>query len=270
MDNLQHIANNMRKNIVKMVHNAASGHPGGSLSSTDILTALYFNVMDITKDNLNDVHRDKFVMSKGHASPALYAVLAEKGFISEEELMTFRHIDSRLQGHPNMRDCPGVDMSTGSLGQGLSVAVGMALANKLDNNEFRTYCLCGDGEMNEGQIWEAAMAAAHYHLDNLLLVVDHNGLQIDGKNEDVMNTAPLGEKFASFGWNVFGVDGHDIEAITAACQAAATVKGMPTVIIAETVKGKGVSFMENQAGWHGKAPNDEELARALEELGGND
>ena len=270
MEDLRLVANNMRKNIVKMVHNANSGHPGGSLSSTDILTALYFNVMNIDKNNLNDKKRDKLVMSKGHASPALYAVLAEKGFISEEELMTFRLINSRLQGHPNMNDCPGVDMSTGSLGQGLSVAVGMSLANKLDNNPFRTYVVCGDGECNEGMIWEAAMAASHYKLDNLLLVVDHNGLQIDGKNEDVMNTAPLGEKFASFGWNVFGVDGHDIDAITEACKAAETVKGKPTVIIAETVKGKGVSFMENQAGWHGKAPNDAELAQALKELGGEE
>ena len=270
MEDLRLVANNMRKNIVKMVHNANSGHPGGSLSSTDILTALYFNVMNIDKNNLNDKKRDKLVMSKGHASPALYAVLAEKGFISEEELMTFRLINSRLQGHPNMNDCPGVDMSTGSLGQGLSVAVGMSLANKLDNNPFRTYVVCGDGECNEGMIWEAAMAASHYKLDNLLLVVDHNGLQIDGKNEDVMNTAPLGEKFASFGWNVFGVDGHDVDAITEACKAAETVKGKPTVIIAETVKGKGVSFMENQAGWHGKAPNDAELAQALKELGGEE
>ena len=270
MEDLRLVANNMRKNIVKMVHNANSGHPGGSLSSTDILTALYFNVMNIDKNNLNDKKRDKLVMSKGHASPALYAALAEKGFIPEEELMTFRFINSRLQGHPNMNDCPGVDMSTGSLGQGLSVAVGMSLANKLDNNPFRTYVICGDGECNEGMIWEAAMAASHYKLDNLLLVVDHNGLQIDGKNEDVMNTAPLGEKFASFGWNVFGVDGHDIDAITEACKAAETVKGKPTVIIAETVKGKGVSFMENQAGWHGKAPNDEQLAEALKELGGEE
>lgn len=268
MEDLKQVALQVRRNIVKMVHNASSGHPGGSLSATDILVALYFNVMNINKKNLKDQKRDRFVLSKGHASPVLYAVLAAKGFIPEEELMTFRLIDSRLQGHPNMRDCPGVDVSTGSLGQGLSAAVGMALADKLDGNDFRVYCLCGDGELNEGQIWEAAMAAAHYKLDNLLLVVDHNGLQIDGRNEDVMSTAPLGAKFEAFGWNVFGVDGHDIEAVTDACKAAAEVKGQPTVIIAETVKGKGVSFMENQAGWHGKAPNDEELAKALEELGG--
>ncbi|MBQ4251601.1 MAG: transketolase [Erysipelotrichaceae bacterium] len=268
MEDLKKIANNMRKNIVKMVHNAKAGHPGGSLSCTDILVALYFNVMHIDAENLHDVQRDKFVMSKGHASPALYSVLAEKGFITYDDLMTFRLIDSNIQGHPNMLECPGVDMSTGSLGQGLSVAVGMSLANKLDKNEFRTYCICGDGECDEGQIWEAAMAAAHYKLDNLLMILDHNGLQIDGRNEDVMNNAPLGAKFAAFGWNVFSVDGHDIEAVTAACKAAEQVKGQPTVIIAETIKGKGVSFMENQAGWHGKAPNDAELAIALKDLGG--
>ena len=267
MSELSGIANNMRKNIVKMVHNAQSGHPGGSLSCVDILAVLYFKVMNINKDNLNDTQRDKFILSKGHASPAIYSVLAEKGFISEEELLTYRIFGSRLQGHPNMNDCPGIDMSTGSLGQGLSVAVGMSLANKLDNNDYRTYVLLGDGECDEGMVWEAAMAAAHYNLDNLLAIVDHNGLQIDGKTSDVMNTSPLGEKFASFGWNVFGVDGHDHDAIEAACKAAEQVKGKPTVIIAETVKGKGISYMENQAGWHGKAPNDEQLAQALEELG---
>lgn len=270
MEKIEKIANNMRKNILKMIHNANSGHPGGSLSCTDILAALYFNVMNINKENLKDVKRDKFVLSKGHASPALYAVLAEKGFISEEELMTFRLINSNLQGHPNMNECPGVDMSTGSLGQGLSVAVGMSLANKLDKNDFRTYVVCGDGELQEGQIWEAAMSAAHFKLDNLLLVVDHNKLQIDGFNKDVMNVEPIGAKFQAFGWETISCDGHDIEAITAAAKYAEKVKGKPTVIIAETVKGKGVSFMENQAGWHGKAPSDEELALALKELGGND
>jgi len=269
MKNLYSVANNMRKNIVKMVHNAKSGHPGGSLSVTDILTALYFNVMDINENNLDNVQRDKFVLSKGHASPALYAVLAEKGFIPEEELMTFRLINSRIQGHPSNK-LPGVDICTGSLGQGLSVAVGMSIANKLSGNDFRTYCVCGDGELQEGQIWEATMAAAHYHLDNLLLIVDHNKLQIDGFNKDVMNVESIHEKFKAFNWNVMSCDGHNIEEITETAKKAATVKGMPTVIIAETVKGKGVSFMENSAGWHGKAPNDEELARALEELGGND
>ncbi|MGI6608413.1 MAG: transketolase [Erysipelotrichaceae bacterium] len=269
MDNLQRIANNMRINIVKMVHANKSGHPGGALSCADILTALYFEVMNINNDNLNDKVRDKFVLSKGHASAALYAVLAEKGFIPFEQLPTFRAIDSKLQGHPNMLDCPGVDISTGSLGQGLSVAVGMSLANKLDGNDFRTYVLCGDGELQEGQIWEAAMSASHYNLDNLLLIVDYNGLQIDGYNTDVMNIRPIGDKFKAFGWNTISVDGHDIESVIAACNYAETIKGQPTVVIAETVKGKGVSFMENQAGWHGKAPSDEELAIALKDLGGN-
>jgi transketolase len=268
MENLQKIANNMRINIVKMVHAGKSGHPGGALSCADILTALYFNVMDINKENLNDKVRDKFILSKGHASAAIYAVLAEKGFIPFEELPTFRAINSKLQGHPNMLDCPGVDVSTGSLGQGLSVGVGMSLANKLDGNDYRTYVLCGDGELQEGQIWEAIMSAAHYNLDNLLVIVDYNGLQIDGKNSDVMNVNPIGEKFKAFGWHTISVDGHDIEAITAGCNYAKTIKGKPTVIIAETVKGKGVSFMENQAGWHGKAPSDEELAIALKDLGG--
>lgn len=270
MEDLKKVANNMRKNILKMVHNASSGHPGGSLSCTDILATLYFRVMNINAENVRDQKRDKFILSKGHASPALYAVLAEKGFISEEELMTFRLIDSNLQGHPNMRECLGVDMSTGSLGQGLSVAVGMSLANKLDKNDFRTYVVCGDGELQEGQIWEAAMAAGHYKLDNLLLIVDHNKLQIDGFNKDVMNVEPIAAKFEAFGFKTISCDGHDHQAIEKACEVAKTIKGQPTVIVAETVKGKGVSFMENQAGWHGKAPNDEQLAQALEELGGND
>lgn len=266
---LERIANNIRCNIVKMVHNAKSGHPGGSLSCTDILTVLYFNIMRIDENNLHDKSRDRFILSKGHASPALYAVLAEKGFIREEELMTFRLIDSRLQGHPNMNDCPGVDMSTGSLGQGLSVAVGMSLANRLDKNDFRTYVVCGDGEIQEGMIWEAAMAAGHYHLDNLLLIVDHNHLQIDGNNDDVMTVNPIADKFAAFGWYTMEADGHDMQQLTAACRKAEQLKGKPTVIIAETVKGKGVSFMENQASWHGSAPNDEQLAKALKDLGGN-
>ncbi len=269
MENLQKIANNMRINIVKMVHANKSGHPGGALSCADILTALYFNAMDINKDNLKDTVRDKFVLSKGHASAAIYAVLAEKGFIPFEELKTFRAINSNLQGHPNMLDCPGVDVSSGSLGQGLSVGVGMSLANKLEGNDFRTYVLCGDGELQEGQIWEAAMAAAHFNLDNLVLIIDYNGLQIDGYNRDVMNIRPVGDKFKAFGWQTVAVDGHDIESIIAGLNYAKTVKGQPTVIIAETVKGKGVSFMEDKAGWHGKAPSDEELAIALKELGGN-
>jgi len=269
MENLQKIANNMRINIVKMVHANKSGHPGGALSCADILTALYFNAMDINKDNLKDTVRDKFVLSKGHASAAIYAVLAEKGFIPFEELKTFRAINSNLQGHPNMLDCPGVDVSSGSLGQGLSVGVGMSLANKLEGNDFRTYVLCGDGELQEGQIWEAAMAAAHFNLDNLVLIIDYNGLQIDGYNRDVMNIRPVGDKFKAFGWQTVAVDGHDIESIIAGLNYAKTVKGQPAVIIAETVKGKGVSFMEDKAGWHGKALSDEELAIALKELGGN-
>jgi transketolase len=264
------IATRVRRNILKMIHHANSGHPGGSLGAADIMVALYFNVMHIDKDNVHDLHRDKFVLSKGHCCPALYAVLKEKGILSQEDLMTFRIIDSRLQGHPNMNDTPGVDMSTGSLGQGLAAGVGMALANKLDGNRYRTYVLCGDGECDEGEIWEAAMAAAHYRLDNLLLIVDRNRLQIDGWTAEVMNTAVLEDKFAAFGWHVATVDGHDIDAVTAAAKAAEAVKGQPSVLIADTIKGKGVSFMENQAGWHGKAPNDEQLAQALAELGGND
>lgn len=267
---LEKVANNARKNIVRMVHNAKSGHPGGSLSCIDILTALYFNVMRIDKNNVNDIRRDKLVLSKGHASPALYAILAEKGIIPEEQLMTFRHINTNLQGHPNMNECPGVDMSTGSLGQGLSVAVGMALANRLDGNDFRTYCICGDGEIQEGMIWEAAMAAGHHKLDNLLLFVDHNKLQIDGRNDDVMTVNPIEDKFAAFGWYTMTVDGHDISAITEAALKAEELKGKPTVIVAETVKGKGVSFMENQASWHGSAPNDEQLQQALKDLEAND
>ncbi len=270
MADLKKVANNMRKNIVKMVHNSKSGHPGGSLSATDILTALYFNVMDITEENVNDQFRDKLILSKGHASPALYAVLREKNFLTDEDLMTFRLINSNLQGHPNMNETKGVDMSTGSLGQGLSVAVGISLANKLNGNSFRTHVICGDGELQEGQIWEAAMSASHFGLDNLLLVVDHNKLQIDGFNKDVMNVESIVDKFAAFGWNVLTCDGHDIDDITEKANLAKTVKGKPTVIVAETVKGKGVSFMENQASWHGTAPNDEQLAKALEELGGND
>jgi len=270
MEDLKKHANNMRKNILKMVHHANSGHPGGSLSVTDILVGLYFGVMNINKDNLNDIQRDKFVLSKGHACPALYAVLAEKGFIPEEELMTFRCIDSRIQGHPSMRSTPGVDMCTGSLGQGLSSAVGMALANKLDKNDFRTYVVCGDGELQEGQIWEAAMSAAHYHLDNLLLFVDHNRMQIDGLNSEVMEVESIGAKFAAFNWNVLSCDGNDINAVIEVAKYAASCKGKPTVVVAETTKGKGVSFMENQVSWHGKAPNDEQLAAALAELEEND
>ncbi len=266
---LKEHANNIRKNIVKTVTEAKSGHPGGSLSSVEYATAIYFTQMDVNKDNLESTNRDRFVLSKGHASPLLYSVLAERGFIEEEELKTFRKVNSRLQGHPSMRKLPGVDMSTGSLGQGLSVAVGMALANKYEGNAHRIYTILGDGECQEGQIWEAAMAAAHYKLDNLLAFVDHNSLQIDGNVRDVMNPTPIDEKFKAFGWNVITLeDGNDIESVVKACEEAKTVSGKPTVIVGKTVKGKGVSFMENQAGWHGVAPSAEQCAQALAELEG--
>ena len=260
---------NMRKNIVKMVTNAASGHPGGSLSCVEILNWLYFNEMDVSKENVKSTDRDRFVLSKGHATPVLYSILCEKGFISEEDLMTFRKINSKLQGHPNMNYVDGVDMSTGSLGQGLSVAVGMAMANKVDNNDNRVYCLVGDGESQEGQIWEAAMAASHYKLDNLCAILDFNGLQIDGDITKVMNPTPFDKKYEAFGWNVVMCDGHSYDGLEKAFKEARNSKGKPTVIIATTVKGKGISYMENNAGWHGSAPNAEQCAQALEELGGN-
>lgn len=264
---LQKHATEIRKNIIRMVTKAKSGHPGGSLSSADLLTVLYFDVMDINKDNVNSTDRDRFVLSKGHASPLLYSVLAEKGFLDKNLLSTFRQLGSSLQGHPNMHYVAGVDMSTGSLGQGLSAAVGMALANKLDKNEHRVYALMGDGECQEGQIWEAAMAAAHYKLDNLCAVLDFNGLQIDGKITDVMNPTPYDKKFEAFGWNVIEIDGHNIEEIKQAYTKAKECKGKPTLILAHTVKGKGVSFMENLASWHGTAPNAEQCEAALKELG---
>lgn len=268
MDNveLKRHANNIRKNIVRQVANANSGHPGGSLGAADLLTALYFCHMDITPENANGIERDRFVLSKGHTSPLLYAVLAEKGIIPEEELMTFRKLDSKLQGHPNMNYVPGVDMSTGSLGQGLAVANGMAIANKLDGNNHRVYALLGDGECEEGEIWEAAMAAAHYKSDNLCIFVDVNGLQIDGPTDEVIGPNPLDEKFKSFGWHVICIDGHNFDEINAALEEAKTVKGKPTAIVAKTVKGKGVSYMENNAGWHGKAPNQEQFEQAMKEL----
>lgn len=264
---LQKHATEIRKNIIRMVTKAKSGHPGGSLSSADLLTVLYFDVMDINKNNVNSTDRDRFVLSKGHASPLLYSVLAEKGFLDKNLLSTFRQLGSPLQGHPNMHYVAGVDMSTGSLGQGLSAAVGMALANKLDKNEHRVYALMGDGECQEGQIWEAAMAAAHYKLDNLCAVLDFNGLQIDGKITDVMNPTPYDKKFEAFGWNVIEIDGHNIEEIKQAYTKAKECKGKPTLILAHTVKGKGVSFMENLASWHGTAPNAEQCEAALKELG---
>ena len=265
---LQMTATEIRKDILKMVHAAASGHPGGSLSAADLMTALYFNTMNIDPENPKMAGRDRFVLSKGHAAPVLYATLARKGYFPVEELLSLRRINSRLQGHPDMKNIPGVEMSTGSLGTGISAAGGMAMAPKLDQDGSRVYALLGDGELNEGLVWEAAMAAAHYKLDNLTAILDFNGLQIDGKNDDVMAVKPVDAKFESFGWNVIIVDGHDMEAIIAAYEAAKAVKGKPSVIIANTVKGKGVSFMENQVGWHGKAPSDDELATALNELGG--
>ena len=265
---LKQYASHIRQNIVKEVYEAQSGHPGGSLSATDIVTALYFNEMDITKETLSTTNRDRFVLSKGHASPLLYAVLCEKGFLPEEELNTFRKINSRLQGHPNMNYVPGVDMSTGSLGQGVSTAVGMALSNRLDENNKRVYALLGDGECQEGQVWEASMAAAHYHLDNLCLIIDHNRLQIDGEVASVMNVESLEKKFEGFNFHVITIEGHDFTQILNAFEEARNTKGKPTVIIANTIKGKGVSFMENQAGWHGVAPNKEQYEQAMKELGG--
>ena len=256
----------IRKNIIEMVHSAKSGHPGGALSITDILTVLYFYELNIDENNSKDENRDRLILSKGHSSPALYAVLAERGFFPKEDLKTFRKIDSFLQGHPDMNKIPGVDMSTGSLGQGLSVSNGMALSAKLDNKDYRVYCILGDGEINEGQIWEAAMTSSHYKLDNLCVIIDYNGLQIDGKTKDVMNTEPLDEKFESFGFNCINIDGHNYEEIINAFKMARNTKERPTVIIAKTVKGKGISFMENEVSWHGRAPNDEQYRLAINEL----
>ena len=267
MDNLGLHANNIRKNIVKMVANAKSGHPGGSLSAADIMTVLYFEEMNINEDNVDSIDRDRFVLSKGHASPCLYAALAERGLL-HEDLLTFRKLNSNLQGHPNMNSFDGVDMSTGSLGQGISAAVGMAIANKLGKNDYRVYAMLGDGECEEGQVWEAAMAASHYHLDNLCAIVDFNGLQIDGNVQDVMNPTPIDKKFEAFGWNTINIDGHDFDDIRNAFKVARECKGKPTMILAHTIKGKGVSYMENAANWHGVAPNEEQLKIALEELEG--
>lgn len=265
-EELAQIAKRVRRHIIEMVTNAQSGHIGGAFSATEIAVSLYFNEMNITQENVDDLSRDKFVLSKGHASALLFAVLAEKGFLADSELLTFRKINSKLQGHPNMHYVKGVDMSTGSLGQGLSAAVGMALSYKIHNQDFRVYSLVGDGESEEGQIWEAAMAATHYKLDNLVGILDMNGLQIDGDVTKVMNPFPLDDKFAAFGWHIIHVDGHDYSQLEKAYTEARSVKGKPTMIIARTVKGKGVSFMENQAGWHGVAPTPEQAAAALKEL----
>ena len=262
-------ARRIRINALKAIHAAKSGHPGGSLSSADILATLYFGELNIEPKNPKMADRDKFVLSKGHAVPALYAALGERGFYEVSEMMTLRQVGSKFQGHPNMSKVPGIEMSTGSLGQGFSAAVGMAIAGKIDKNPGRVYVLTGDGELQEGIVWEAAMQAAHRKLDNLVAIVDLNGLQIDGKVSDVKCVCPVDEKFRSFGWNVINVDGHNFEELTTAFKEAKSSKGVPTAIIAHTHKGKGVSFMEDNAGWHGKAPSDEELAAAIEELGGD-
>lgn len=243
-----------------------SGHPGGSLSIADIMAVLYFDELNINEKDPNWGERDRLVLSKGHCSPALYAALSERGYFLKEDLKGFRNIKSKLQGHPNMNDVSGVDMSSGSLGQGLSVANGMAISAKLDNKSYRVYCILGDGELEEGQIWEAAMASNKYKLDNLCVIVDNNNLQIDGTIEEVMSSYPINEKFQNFGFNVIEIDGHDIEQIKQAFKEAKEIKNKPTCIIAKTIKGKGVSFMENKAEWHGKAPNQEEYRQALSEL----
>lgn len=251
---------------LEAVHTAASGHPGGSLSAMDILTVLYFNTMKVDPKDPKNPDRDRFVLSKGHCTPALYSILALKGFFPVEDIKLFRSIHAHYSGHPDMNNVPGVDMSTGSLGQGVSAAVGMALAGKLDQKDYRVYTILGDGEIEEGQTWEAAMAAAKYHLDNLCAVVDVNGLQIDGSTADVMPSEPLDKKYEAFGWNVIHVDGHDYAALIAAFEAAAACKGKPTMLLAKTVKGKGISYMENNAGWHGKAPSDEQYEQGKKEL----
>ena len=263
---LEKIANEVRQNIVKMVYEAQSGHPGGSLSCADILTVLYFNQMNINPKEPKANGRDRFILSKGHCSPVLYSVLAKRGFFDEKELTKFRKIDSNLQGHPDMNKVPGVDMTSGSLGQGLSVANGMALSSKMDSMGYRVYCLLGDGEIEEGQVWEAAMTSSKYKLDNLCVIVDNNNLQIDGKIEKVKGLNNIERKFESFGFKVISIDGNNIEQIIDAFNEAKVTKGVPTAIIAKTIKGKGVSFMEDKVEWHGKAPNEEQYMQALKEL----
>ena len=263
---LEKMAKEVRRGILEEVYNAQSGHPGGSLSVADILTVLYFNELNIDEKNPKWEDRDRMVLSKGHCSPALYSCLANRGFFQIEDLKTFRKLDSYLQGHPDMNKIPGVDMTTGSLGQGLSAAVGMAITGKMDNKDYRVYCVLGDGEIEEGQIWEAAMSAKKYALDNLCVIVDNNNLQIDGTVEEVMSPYPIDEKFRSFGFEIIKIDGHNMQEILDAFEVAKNVKGKPVCIIAKTIKGKGVSFMENQVGWHGKAPNEEQYKMAMEEL----
>ncbi len=263
---LENIANKARIHIIEEVYGAKSGHPGSSLSCVEILTVLYFYQMNIDPNNPKMESRDKLVLSKGHASPAYYSILAQRGFFPIDELKNFRKLGSKLQGHPDIKKLPGVDMSSGSLGQGLSSACGMALASKLNKINNKIYCILGDGEIEEGQVWEAAMTASHYKLDNLCVIIDNNHLQIDGRTEDVMNSSPIDKKFESFGFEVLKVDGHSIEELINVFNKAKEVKGKPVSIIAETVKGKGVSFMENKAEWHGKAPSKEEYEQAIKEL----
>ena len=263
---LQKIANEVRKDIVTAVHAAKAGHPGGSLSAADLFTYLYFEEMNIDPKNPKKADRDRFVLSKGHTAPGLYSALAERGYFPKEDLKTLRHLGSYLQGHPDMKHIPGVDMSSGSLGQGISAAVGMALSAQLSNESYRVYTLLGDGEIQEGQVWEASMMAGFRKLDNLVVIVDNNNLQIDGAIDEVCSPYPIDKKFEAFNFHVINIDGNDFDQIDAAFKEAKATKGMPTAIIAHTVKGKGVSFMENQVGWHGTAPNDEQYAVAMEEL----
>ena len=257
----------IRRDVLTMTHAAGSGHPGGSLSAVEILATLYFDVLSVDPARPDDPDRDRFLLSKGHAAPVLYSVLARRGFFDPALLLTLRQFASPLQGHPHRERLPGLDCSSGSLGQGLSIANGLAMAARRTGRSYRTYCLMGDGEIQEGQVWEAAMTAAHFRLDNVCAIVDDNGVQLDGLTRDIMQVEPIGDKFRAFGWHVIEVDGHDLGALRAAFDKAAATKGVPTVLVAKTVKGKGVSFMEGKPAWHGKAPNDEELAAALAELG---
>ena len=266
INELKKIAKQIRRDIINEIYSANSGHPGGSLSCTDILTVLYFNQMNINPEKPKDNARDRFILSKGHAAPALYSTLANRGYFSKEKLKTLRHLGSDLQGHPDMKKLPGIDMSTGSLGQGLSIANGIALSSKLRRDGNRIYCLVGDGELEEGQIWEAAMTSSQYKLDNLCVIVDNNNLQIDGTIEEVKSSYPITNKFESFGFYVIEADGNNIEELLNAFETAKNIKNMPTAIIAKTIKGKGITYMENQVSWHGKSPNEEQYNKAMEEL----
>lgn len=266
VNELAQIAKNIRRDIIEEIYDAQSGHPGGSLSIADIMTVLYFYEMNVDPQNPKYENRDRLVLSKGHCAPALYATLANRGFFNKKELSTLRKIDSNLQGHPDMNKVPGVDMTTGSLGQGISVATGMAMAGKLDNKPYRVYCIMGDGEIEEGQVWEASMSAVKYKLDNLCIIVDNNNLQIDGTIEDVMSSYPIDKKFKSFGFQIINIDGHNYQEIIDAFDVARNIKEKPVCIIAKTIKGKGISYMENKIEWHGKAPNEEQYKEAIKEL----